>query len=330
MKNPKVSIIIVNFNGGKVFENCLTSLKKLSYKNYELIIVDNGSSDGTENYATIGFKKNLGFVGGNNEGVKRATGKYILLLNNDTLVKPDLLHKLVKKMESNPSVGVLQPKIYLMDKKGYLDNAGSFLTKIGFLDHWGFNQKDSTQYNMETEIFSAKGACMMIRKEIIEKIGLFDDDYFAYFEESDFCWRVWILGYKIIFYPKTSIQHKVGFTTKREDVTYLNYLYYRNRISSIIKNFEIINLIFIFPIHLLISLGIGFVFLIRGRIESFLLVMRAIKWNFVNLNLTLKKRKEVQKTRKVSDNEIFESVGKKVNFRKFFGDFKRVEKDISS
>jgi GT2 family glycosyltransferase len=280
--------------------------------------------------ATIKSKKNLGFAGGNNLGFTKAKGKYILLLNNDTTVKADLLEVLVKKMESDNNLGAIQPKIYLMDKKGYLDNAGSFITRIGFLDHWGFNQKDSTEFNKEKEIFSAKGACMIIRKDLIDKIGLFDEDYFAYFEESDFCWRVWIAGYKILYYPKTYINHKVGFTTKTQNVTYLNYLYYRNRICSLIKNLELKNLIVIYPVHIVISFGIAFVFLFRGRLESFLLIMRAIKWNFVNLHSTIEKRKHIQKLRKVNDNYIFNEVGKNIDWKKFFGDFKRVEKDISS
>lgn len=326
---PKVSIIIVNFNGGQVFKDCLASLKKLKYKNYEIISVDNGSTDGTQKLTKIKNKKNLGFVGGNNQGIKFAKGKYVLLLNNDTKVAPDLLDVLVEKMESDETIGVVQPKIYLMDQPGYLDNAGSFLTNIGFLDHWGFNKKDSKEFDKEREIFSAKGACMMIKKDLINKVGLFDDDYFAYFEESDFCWRVWLSGYKILFFPKTYIYHKVGFTTKTQDVAFLNYLYYRNRICSLIKNLEFKNLIWIFPVHLIISFGIGSIFLIRGSYSNFSLVMRAIKWNFVNLDKTWVKRKSVQKLRSWSDKIIFERVGKKVNWKKFFGDFKRVEKDLS-
>ncbi|HWA52012.1 MAG TPA: glycosyltransferase family 2 protein [Patescibacteria group bacterium] len=326
---PKVSIIIVNFNGGEVFENCLQSIKKLDYTNYETIVFDNGSRDGTQKYASLKSKKNIGFVGGNNEALKIAKGKYILLLNNDTLVKKDLLDVMVNKMESDETIGVIQPKIYLMDKKDYLDNAGSFWTNIGFLDHWGFNQKDSKEYDSEREIFSAKGACMMIRKDLIKKIGLFDEDYFAYFEESDFCFRVWIAGKRVVYFPKTSIQHKVGFTTKRSNVSFLNYLYYRNRIQCLIKNLEVKDLISVLSAHFFVSLGIAFVFLIRGSIENFFLVMRAIKWNFVNLNATLKKRKNVQNYRVYKDEEIFARVGHKVNWSKFFGDFKRIEKDLA-
>lgn len=329
MNKPKVSILIVNFNGGKVFKDCLQSLKGLKYSNYEVITVDNGSSDGTEKLAKIRNKRNLGFVGGNNEGVKIAKGKYVLLLNNDTKVAPDLLDVLVSKMESDERIGVIQPKIYLMDKPGYLDNAGSFFTKIGFLEHWGFNKKDGKEFDSEKEIFAAKGACMLTRSDLIKKIGLFDQDYFAYFEESDFCWRAILTGYKILYYPKTSIQHKVGFTTKTQNVNFLNYLYYRNRICSLIKNLSTKNLLWIFPVHLFVSFGIAFLFLIRGSLENCMLILRAIRWNFVNLGKTLVKRNKIQKMRIVGDNEIFKSVGMPVDFGKFFADFKRIEKDLT-
>jgi GT2 family glycosyltransferase len=217
-----------------------------------------------------------------------------------------------------------------MDKSGYLDNAGSFFTKIGFLEHWGFNKKDSGEFGKEKEIFSAKGACMMVRKDVLDRIGSFDEDYFAYFEESDLCWRVWIAGYKVLYFPKTNIRHKVGYTTKRQNVTYLNYLYYRNRISSIIKNLEFKNLIIVLPVHIFLSFGIACLFLMRGSLDSFMLIIRALIWNFMNIGVLLDKRKFVQGLRVVRDQEFFTKVERKVDWKKFISDFKRVEDDLSS
>lgn len=336
-KNPKVSIIIVNYNGGKVFEECLISVKRLQYPNFETIIVDNASNDTTQKYGTIKNKKNVGFAYANNQGIKVAKGKYVLLLNNDTRVPKDLLKILVEKAEKVPQIGVIQPKIYIMDNPKYLDNAGSFLTQIGFLRHWGFQKKDTTEFNKEREIFSAKGACMLIRKDLIEEIGLFDESFFMYFEESDFCWRVWLAGYKVIFYPKTHIYHKVGFTTKRADVLVLNYHYYKNRITSLIKNFDNLNVLWIVPLHITLSLGIALVFFARGSSKKASLILLAIKWNMTHLGVILKERTKVQKLRKVTDSYIFQVVGNKVNLIRlltfkdsFFEDFKRIEKDISN
>lgn len=327
-QKPLVSIIIINWNGGKVLDNCLRSIKKSNYSNYELIVVDNGSSDGSQKYAQIKNNKNLGFAPANNQGLKLAKGKYILILNNDTRVTESFLSKMVLKMENTSDIGVIQPKIYMMDKKGYLDNAGSFFTKIGFLEHWGFGKKDSKEFDKETEIFSAKGACMLIRKSIIDKIGLFDSDFVSYFEESDFCWRVWLLGYKVIFYPKATIYHKVGFTIRRLDVGNINYHYYKNRISSLIKNLNLLNLLIILPVHLVISLGISILFLLRCNVKNSILIIQAVYWNLINLPKLLRKRNKIQDIRIASDRQIFRKLSKPVDFRKFFADFKRVERDI--
>lgn len=326
--NPLVSIIIVNWNGGEVFENCLNSIKKIDYPNFELIIIDNGSTDGTQRHAQIKNKTNLGFAPANNQGVKLAKGKYALLLNNDTKVTKDFLSLMVDRMESDNSIAVIQPKILMMDKPGFLDNAGSFFTKIGFLEHWGFGQKDSKEFDKEKEIFSAKGACMLVRKDLVDKIGLFDSNFVSYFEESDFCWRVWLNGFRVIFYPKAKIYHKVGFTIKRLDVGNINYHYYKNRITSLIKNLGFLNLITIVPIHLSISLGISLAFLVRGKPKNSVMIAKAIFWNIKNISKILSKREDVQKLRIISDREIFRKLSKKVDLSKFFNDFKRVENDI--
>jgi GT2 family glycosyltransferase len=270
----------------------------------------------------------LGFAQANNQGCEVARGKYILLLNNDTLVEPDFLSKLVSRIEKDSSLGVIQPKIYMMDKPGYLDNCGSFLTRIGFLSHWGFGEKDGKEFNSEREIFSAKGACMLIRREVIEKVGLFDPDFVSYFEESDFCWRVWLGGWKVLFYPETSICHKIGFTIRRLDVVNLNFHYYKNRISSLTKNLGTFNLLTILPLHLAISFGIFISMLLRGRAKESLIIVKAILWNVIFLPKLLKKRAWVQKMRKLGDRELFKKILLPVNWSKFYGDFKRVETDL--
>ena len=340
-KYPLVSIVMANWNGGSVYENCLLSLNKLNYPNWELIVVDNGSSDGTTEISLdrrynikksklIKNKTNLGFAPANNQGYRISKGKYILLLNNDTLVDADFVSVLVNKMEEDTTIGVIQPKIQIMDDQRYLDNAGSFFTKIGFLEHWGFMQKDRSEFNKERDVFTTKGACMLIRREVIKKTGLFDDDFMSYFEESDFCWRSWLLGYRAVYYPQTSIRHKVGFTIKRLDVGNLNFHYYKNRISSMIKNLNLINLIYILPVHIAISIGIALAFMFRGQFKSSMLILKAIWWNIQNLRRTIKKRRLVQKSRKVRDSFILKNLTRPVDWKKFFQDFKRVEKDIRS
>lgn len=340
MKNPLVSIVIANWNGGSVFENCLHSLAAMTYKSWELIVVDNASTDQSQDLPgkvlkktgirLVENKRNVGFALANNQGFKLARGKYVLLLNNDTTVATDLLDVLVAKMEMDDNLGVIQPKIKMMDHPGYLDNAGSFFTAIGFLKHWGFGRKDSKEFEMEKEVFSAKGACMLLRKNLVDEIGLFDPDFVSYFEESDLCWRVWLSGRRVIFYPKTYIFHKVGFTIKRLDVGNINFHYYKNRITSLFRNLGIANLLVILPIHILLSFGISLVFFIRGKFSPAAMIFKAIWWNVSNLGLNLKKRALVQKMRKIKDSDFLPKLSRAVNLVSFYEDFKRVEKDIKS
>jgi GT2 family glycosyltransferase len=343
MKNqyPLVSIIMANWNGGAIYENCLVSLSKIKYPNWELVVIDNGSSDGTTSLSLnpkFGIKKsmliknkvNVGFAPANNQGVKKAFGDYFLLLNNDTLVDPDFLNVMVDKMEREPDLGVMQPKIRMMDKPDYLDNAGSFFTRIGFLHHWGFGKKDSKEFDREREVFAVKGACMLIRQSVLEKTGgLFDNDFVSYFEETDFCWRSWLVGFRVIYYPQSQIWHKVGFTIKRLDVGDLNFHYYKNRICSLIKNLSLGNLIIILPTHLFVSLGISLAFLFKGQVNNFLLIWKAAWWNVVNFGRTLKKRIRVQSSRVVSDKAIFEKFLVPIDWKSFYSDFKRIEKDLA-
>src|SRR5688572_25488712 len=168
-KSPKVSIIITNYNGGQVLLDCIESVKKINYPNFEVVLIDDRSKDGSfeeaiKNKGKLKLKAsrnkvNLGFAGANNAGLKLSSGDYVLLLNNDTKVDKLLLRKLVDRMEADPKIGVAQAKIKMMDQPKILDNAGSFLTKTGFLVHWGFGSRDSKEFTKETEIFSAKGAC---------------------------------------------------------------------------------------------------------------------------------------------------------------------------
>jgi len=327
-KAPLVSIIIVNWNGGEVFRNCLKTLKALKFSDYELIIVDNGSSDGTQELANIKNKNNLGFANGNNQGYEKSRGKYVWLLNNDTLVKPDILTKLVKYLDQNPDVGVVQPKIRIMDKPELLDNAGSFLTRSGFLEHWGYLQKDGPEYDKIRDIFSAKGACMLIRRSIIEKVGLFDPDFGSYFEETDFCWRVWLAGFKVQYCPISEISHKVGFTSKRMDPVGTNYASFRNRLCSLIKNLEYRNFYIIF-IHLFLIKVLGIYYLFRLQFDKSMMVWRAIGWNVSHLSDTLKKRKIVQRYRIKTDTEIFKTILMPWHFQEMFTHFLRAEKDFA-
>ena len=335
-EKPLVSVIIVNLNGGQIFWNCLVFLSKIDYSTCELIVVDNGSSDDSlqrlknfkySNVQVIKNSKNLGFAKASNQGYEESRGEYILLLNNDTRVEKDFLAKLIKRIEEDKKIGIIQPKIKLMDKPTHLDSVGSFLTRTGFLQHLGLLQKDSNKFNKEITIFSAKGACMLIRREVIERVGLFDNDYGSYMEETDFCWRVWLAGYKILYYPVAVIYHKVGFTSKKQNQILVNYNSFKNRIATLYKNLNSTNLLLIGGTHLLILFLMSLYYLLRFEFGKSIMIIKAIIWNIKNIkHLSLKRKKVQNEIRVKSDSEIFNNILKPIDWKSTFSHFVRAEK----
>lgn len=315
MTYPKVSIIIVNFNQKRLTLTCLTSLKKITYPNFEITLVDNGSTDNTTSEVKKRFpkvrvyecKENLGFTGGNNRGIERAKGKYILLLNNDTKVTPGFLEPLVEDLEKDSFLGIVQSKIFVMDKPTLLDSVVSYQTLTGFLFHKGYLDRDKKEYQKFMYTFSAKGVCMLVRKEVF-KVGLLDDDYFAYFEETDLCWRAWVTGYKVGFEPRSVIYHKMGATSVKMKSAFINYHSFKNRIRTILKNSSSATLLWMLPVHLAACIALTFYFLVSGNAGASLSIIKALWWNILHLEKTLKLRNKVQVARKLSDAEIFNLV----------------------
>lgn len=328
---PLVSIIIVNWNSKEDLKECLESFfKKVKYSSYEIILVDNASKDDSVNFVKKNFPQvriiqsdsNLGFAGGNNLGFDKSKGKYVLFLNNDTIIAEDFLTPLVEFIEDRNDVGIVQPKI-LFHRPGTslhhkINSVGSFLLKSGFLYHQDFGKTDKN-VKEPYEIFTAYGACFLARKKIIDTLGLFDPTYFAYFEETDLCHRVWLNGWKIMVLPNVRIYHKGAKTAKRLPTAFIQYHSFKNRIFTYLKNLDNVNLIKIFIPHLIICEISSFIYLLLGKPGYTLAIQRAILWNFLNFNRLRKERKKVQKNmRKVADNEFIPKLTKKVNMSYYY------------
>ncbi len=216
-----LSVILLNYNTKELTRKCLQSVfaSKTSYQ-FEVILADNGSKDGSVEMIRSEFsqvkvienKANLGFSKGNNVAIRQATGKYVLLLNTDTVVKPDAIDASIKYLDEHPNVGILGAKVLLPD--GRLDQA----CRRNFPNPWNsflrlFGLKKFSNYNInapidqEMEVDAVMGAYLMIRKSVIDKIGLLDEDYFMYGEDLDWCWQTKQSGYKVMYYPKAEIIH---------------------------------------------------------------------------------------------------------------------------
>lgn len=204
MSSPKVFIIILHYKNWNDTNECLASLDKLEYNNFEKIVIDND-------------KNNRGFAGGNNIGIKQALEKntdYVLLLNNDTIVEPDFLKKLIEKGESNEKNGILGPVIYEHNSKK-IHFAGG---KINWLYTKGIHK---TKEVLETDYIT--GCCMLIKRKVIEEIGLMLEDYFLYFEDVDYCLKARKRGFKCIVVPKSKIWHKVSQSALQGSFSYIYY-----------------------------------------------------------------------------------------------------------
>lgn len=316
--NPLVSVSIVNYNGKKFLPDFFASLYQQTYKNFEVIFVDNNSSDDSieyvkKNYPQVKIIKNTdnsGYAEGNNIGFRNARGEYILIMNNDTILADDLIEKMLRAFEEIPNLGTVQPMVRLMNDRQHLDACGSFWTNTGFNYHYGI-YKDAAHplYTQSFPVYGVKGMCMMVPRTVIEKIGLFDSDFWCYFEETDFCHRLWLAGYECWYYPQTFIFHHMGGTSSSRPSSFIQYHSFKNRLCSYLKNLGGKEMIKILPVYLFLNVIWSLAFLMRMDLENFLVVYKAVWWNIVHGADTLKKRKYIQtQIRKKRDVEIFDRV----------------------
>lgn len=327
MCNPLVSIIIVNWNGLRFLDNCLGSLSYIKYKNTEVIFVDNASVDGSVPYVKKHFpkikilqnKKNLGYAGGHEKAFGISKGELTLLLSTDTIVRPNLLNELVKAIYSEKNIGIVMPKL-LYPNRVIIDSIGSFLLDSGILYHIGRDKDQSKpQYNKSMEIFSGKGACLLCRKDVLKKTGLFDKDYFAYFEETDLCHRVWLSGNKVIYWPYTSVLHTQGGASGQMVRAFILFHSNKNIISTYIKNLSLSYLIKILPLTLILYQCAFLGYLLKGKFGIAWSFQKAIIWNIVNLPSVLRKREFVQdKIRTVSDHYFLPKVMRRVKLSYYY------------
>jgi GT2 family glycosyltransferase len=313
MSNRSVSVIVVNWNGKKWLKGCFDSLKNQTYKNFDVFMVDNGSSDDSvaymaANYPTVNIvqqTENLGFSAGNNSALPYAKGELILLLSNDTTAPPDFIENYVKAFDEIPNLGSVQSKMRLLPEPELLDSCGSYWTNSTFLFHIG-NGKDQSleRYNRSFPVFTNKGASMLIRRDVIDKVGLFDDEFWCYYEDTDFSHKVWIAGYECWYYPKAEMYHAGGGTALVFDNSYIQFHNLKNKLRSYLKNFSLGSLLWILPMYAALSVFLSGVWILQRKFKHAYVIYKSFYWNLVHLPGTLRERRKIQGFRKRSDAEI--------------------------
>ncbi|MFZ4462322.1 MAG: glycosyltransferase family 2 protein [Bacteroidales bacterium] len=292
-KYPLVSIITVNYNQAEVTCALLESLNKITYPNFEVIVIDNASpSDDPSvikqrfpNVVFIQNPINYGFAAGNNFGLMRARGEYVLLLNNDIEVPPGFMEPLVDKLRNNPEIGAVSPKIKFYYQADTIQYAG--FTPINYItmrnSAIGFRSKDTGQFNTDRETAYAHGAAMMVPMEVVKKIGLMSYIFFLYYEEADWCVRIKNAGYKIFFVHNSYVLHKESISTGKLSSLKIYYLN-RNRLVFMRRNVSGYDFYAGLMYQLLIAIPKNaFSYLLKGKIKLFYAYYQAVGWNIKHL-----------------------------------------------
>lgn len=326
---PRVDVVIPHYNGAEILLGCLSTLTRTTYPNFSITIVDNGSTDESLTLAkaqhpTIQVLRagtNLGYAGGCNFGFERTTGKYVVFLNNDTEQEPNWLSELVSIAEQNERIASLQPKLLSIQARNrgervfdYAGAAGGMIDKLGYpyclgriLDRL---ETDNGQYDTSVPIFWVSGAAMFARRSALERVGLFDEDFFAHMEEIDLCWRLWKAGFLLYSAPKSIVYHYGGATLSQTNPKKV-YLNHRNNVMMITKNADAIRLYLILPLRLLLEFLSMLFYLKSKRPDASRATFDALIWNAKHFFNHLKKRRNAARLCKRSDAEVFKACGAK-------------------
>jgi GT2 family glycosyltransferase len=327
----ETSVIIANWNGKKYLKDCLDSLRTQSYKDFKIILIDNGSEDGSvdflrKNYPEVILKeinRNIGFAAGYNLGFRLALKdeniKWIIALNNDTKLDENYLQEIVNCARRHPDAGSIQPRILNFFDPTKIDCAGITIAKDGTAHNRGFGEKDEGQFEEEKEIFGANAAAALYERSALEKTkqpieNFFDRDFFAFYEDVDLAWRMRLLGYKSYFCPSAKVFHLHSGTAGKFS-SFKAFHLHRNYFFAVIKNYPLCLLFttlffrFFEYLRLVYNAISG-----KKKEQGFLggegkakIVKVIIKawWNvIISFPKLIRKRRIIQKDRKISCKDI--------------------------
>ena len=322
MPNTKVSVIIPHWNGIDVLSECLDSLGKSNYKNIEIIVVDNASSDGSQdwirsnhpNIILVQNKSNLGYAEGCNVGAKSSSGEYLIFLNNDTVQNENWIESLVDFLNLNRNVAAVQPKIlnyFDRTKFDYAGGCGGWIDVLCFPFARGrlfLNlEKDEGQYEKIRPIFWASGTALMIRKKMFIDLNGFDKTFFAHQEEIDLCWKIHLSGKEVWSVPTSVVFHKNAvtlpmFSRKKQ------YLNHRNSLLMMLTNYSLPMTLYLFPIRLSLEFVALFYALFCFDINHFIGIIQSLLWIITHPHIIVSRRIRTRKIRKLKDAKIIKNM----------------------
>lgn len=323
-----ISVIVVNWNRKELLQRCLVSLKNQAFRDYETIVVDNGSTDGSQEMIRqhfpevriVALDQNTGFSVGNNRGMEVAQGEFIAFLNNDTEADPQWLEELHKPLLSHSEVGSCASKMLFYKRRDLINSTGQIFLSRGEGQDRGWMEPDAGQYETSSFIFGASAGAAIYRRSVLDETGYFDEDFSpAYFEDVDLSFRAQLRGHKCLYVPKALVFHH-GRSTLGAFSSHHVYLCERNRVYVLLKNMPArllwkragTMLIFSTALMLLRILQGQGISCLRGRIAA-----------LRHLKLMLKKRRMIQSTKHVSDTYVDSMISKDSLFSSMVGTTRR-------
>ena len=306
-EKPLVSIIILNYNAGKLLEECIDSIYKSNYKNFEIIVVDNNSKDNShivcnEKFSSINLienKKNLGYCEGNNVGIRNSNGNFIVILNPDTIVDPNWIDELLLGYQKFGD-GIYQPKFLTIDNNSIIQSTGNMIQLFGFGYSRNKGDKDENQFNVQETINYASGTCLFTSKKIFVQLDLFDSFLFAYHDDLDLCWRASMEGIKSYYVPTSIVFHpSEGFSFKWSNFKF--FLLERNRLYCLFTHYSRSTILKLLPSLILVDIAVSLFYLKSGLFKQKINASLNILKNFRKIN---SRYNEIQKKRTIDDKII--------------------------
>lgn len=306
-KNVSVSIVVLSYNSKEDLAECISSLLTQTYHSFEIIVVDNASTDGSEEFVRTNFPeikviqtgKNLGYAAGNNAGFKVAKGEYIIVVNPDTVADPEWVAELIKPLNSDQTITATTSKILLYSQKDRINTCSNKNHPTGLTFCKGLFES-ADEFDEYLEVSSVSGCSFAIRSDVLKSINGFDPDFFLYQEDADLSWRIRFAGGKIVYVPGSIIYHKYKLSIAPWKEFYLE----RNRYLILFKNLDSVTLFFLLPsltVTEIITMGHA---ILNGPkyIQSKLL---AYLWVLRNAKAVIIKRRETLSKKIISDREFF-------------------------
>lgn len=310
LPSPLISILLVSWNSGEHLPHCLKNLEQQSFKDFEIIIIDNGSTDNgvtnlDEKYPSLNLsvkklESNQGFAAANNIGAHLARGKWLALLNADAFPEPDWLEQLVKATQEHPKFNFFASRQIQARNPELLDGIGDVYHISGLAWRQGYNQPAHQAGLSPREVFSACGAAALYLREKFIETGGFDTDYFSYFEDVDLSFRLRLAGGRCLYVP-TAVVHHLGSASTGLSSDFAVYHGHRNLIWTYFKDMPFTLFWLYFPLHVMVNIYLALAFLIRDKRS---IVLKSKIDALRGLPAVLRKRKYVQQLRSVETGEI--------------------------